>query len=205
MEDLFVAIATRVQFCHYLLTAIQLGLKHIYRLQYVLYYTLVFQRATEFETTEEEKEIDLDFIERALERYEERLRSTETIEADYHVATGGEKLIQEALTVRDAKFKMKIRIKHLFVTIVFIKKLFFLKEQFYTCVFFFNFLFFFFFFDCENYYHSLLTFTLFRCTCNISVMPLFTQMMEGCVYHHTMNRWFFTLLKQQINYNFIEG
>lgn len=127
MEDLFVAIATRVQFCHYLLTAIQLGLKHIYRLKYVLYYTLVFQRATEFETTEEEKEIDLDFIERALERYEERLRSTETIEADNHVATGGEKLIQEALTVRDAKLKMKIRIKHLFVTIVFNKKLFFIK------------------------------------------------------------------------------
>ncbi|XP_052711506.1 MAM and LDL-receptor class A domain-containing protein 1-like isoform X2 [Crassostrea angulata] len=58
----------------------------------------VLKRATEFETTEEEKEIDLDFIERALERYEERLRSTETIEADNHVATGGEKLIQEALT-----------------------------------------------------------------------------------------------------------
>lgn len=204
MEDLFVAIATRVQFCHYLLTAIQFGLKHIYRLQYVLYYTLVFQRATEFETTEEEKEIDLDFIERALERYEERLRSTETIEADNHVATGGEKLIQEALTVRDAKLKMKIRIKHLFVTIVFNKKLFFIKGTILYLRIFLAF-FFFFFFDCENYYHSLLTFTLFRCTCNIRVMPLFTQMMEGCVYHHTMNRWFFTLLKQQINYNFIEG
>lgn len=145
MKDLFVAIATRVQFCHYLLTVIQLGLKHIYRLQYVLYYTH-FQRATKFETTEEEKEIDLDFIERALERYEERLRSTETIEADNHVATGGEKLIQEALTVRDAKFKMKIRIKHLFVTIVFIKKLFFIKGTILYLRIFLAFFFFFFFF-----------------------------------------------------------
>lgn len=54
----------------------------------------------EEEEEEEEEEIDLDLIKRALERYENSLRSTEETGADDHVATGGEKLIMEALKVR---------------------------------------------------------------------------------------------------------
>lgn len=54
---------------------------------------------------EEEEDIDLAMIERELERYEERLRSTEETVANQHEAKGGEKLIQEALTVRARNLK----------------------------------------------------------------------------------------------------
>lgn len=54
----------------------------------------------EEEEEEEEEEIDLAMIQRALERYQNRLRSTEETGADDHVASGGEKLILEALKVR---------------------------------------------------------------------------------------------------------